>query len=33
MPIARFDYSLGDNDKRNIEFSKRILREVWEGAP
>jgi choline dehydrogenase-like flavoprotein len=32
MRIARFDYSLGDNDKKNIAYAKRILREIWEGA-
>jgi choline dehydrogenase-like flavoprotein len=32
MPIARFDYTLGDNDKKNIEYAGRILEEIWEGA-
>jgi choline dehydrogenase-like flavoprotein len=32
MPIARFDYSLGDNDKKNIAFATNILEEIWEGA-
>jgi choline dehydrogenase-like flavoprotein len=32
MPIARFDHSLGDNDKKNIAYAKRILREIWDGA-
>jgi choline dehydrogenase-like flavoprotein len=32
MPIARFDYELGDNDRKNIEFGKRVLHEIWEGA-
>src|SRR5213075_2547437 len=25
VPIARFDYSLGDNDEKNIAYAKRIL--------
>jgi len=32
MPVARFDYSLGENDKKNIAFGTRILEEIWEGA-
>jgi choline dehydrogenase-like flavoprotein len=32
MPIARFDYTLGDNDRKNIEFAGRILEDIWEGA-
>ena len=32
MPIARFDYTLGANDNRNIEYSARILEEIWDGA-
>jgi choline dehydrogenase-like flavoprotein len=32
MPVARFDYSLGENDKRNIAYASRILEEIWEGA-
>jgi choline dehydrogenase-like flavoprotein len=32
MPIARFDYTLGDNDRKNIEYAGRILEEIWEGA-
>jgi choline dehydrogenase-like flavoprotein len=32
MPIARFDYTLGANDKRNIEFAGRTLEQIWEGA-
>ena len=32
MPIARFDYTQGDNDKKNIAYASRILEEIWEGA-
>jgi choline dehydrogenase-like flavoprotein len=32
MPIARFDYSLGENDKANIAYATRIMREIWEAA-
>ncbi len=32
MPIARFDYSLGENDRKNIAYAGRILEEIWEGA-
>jgi choline dehydrogenase-like flavoprotein len=32
MPIARFNYTQGDNDKKNIAYASRILEEIWEGA-
>ena len=32
MPIAAFSYSLCDNDKRNIEFATKTMREIWEYA-
>ncbi len=32
MPIARFDYTQGDNDKKNVAYATRILEEIWEGA-
>lgn len=32
MRIARFDYTLTDNDKANIAFSKGVIREIWEAA-
>ncbi|HEY1761542.1 MAG TPA: GMC family oxidoreductase [Acidimicrobiales bacterium] len=32
LPVAEFTHSLGENDKRNIEFSKRILRDILEAA-
>lgn len=32
LPVAAFTHSLGENDKRNIEFSKRILSEILDAA-
>jgi choline dehydrogenase-like flavoprotein len=32
LPIARFDHSLCENDKRNIAFARNVMNEVWEGA-
>jgi choline dehydrogenase-like flavoprotein len=32
MPIARFDYSLSDNDRANVAFATRIIDEIWEEA-
>jgi choline dehydrogenase-like flavoprotein len=32
MPVARFDYTQCDNDRANIAFGKRVLREIWEAA-
>jgi choline dehydrogenase-like flavoprotein len=32
MPIARFDYSLSENDRRNIAFATKTIREIWEAA-
>jgi choline dehydrogenase-like flavoprotein len=32
MPVARFDYSLGDNDKANIAYATKVMQEIWEGA-
>jgi choline dehydrogenase-like flavoprotein len=32
LPVARFDYSLCDNDKRNIAFATKVLEEIWAGA-
>ncbi|HET6690650.1 MAG TPA: GMC family oxidoreductase, partial [Miltoncostaeaceae bacterium] len=28
MPVARFDHSLGDNDRANIDFSTRLLEDI-----
>src|SRR5207248_9343089 len=32
MPIARFDYTLSDNDRANIAFATNVMREIWDGA-
>ena len=32
MPLARFDYTQCDNDRRNIAFAKQTLNEIWESA-
>jgi choline dehydrogenase-like flavoprotein len=32
MPIARFDYTLGENDQKNIDFSKKVLTDIWQAA-
>ena len=32
MPIARFDYSLGENDRANIAFATKTMEEIWHGA-
>jgi choline dehydrogenase-like flavoprotein len=32
MPIARFDYSQCDNDRANIAYAKKTMREIWETA-
>jgi choline dehydrogenase-like flavoprotein len=32
MPLARFDYSLCENDRSNIDYSKQKMREIWEAA-
>ena len=28
MPVARFDYSLGDNDKANMAYSAKVIRDI-----
>ena len=28
MPVARFDYTLCDNDKANMEFSDEVIRDI-----
>jgi choline dehydrogenase-like flavoprotein len=30
--IACFQYSLCDNDRKNIEYATKVMREVWQGA-
>jgi choline dehydrogenase-like flavoprotein len=32
QPVARFDYTLSDNDKRNMEFSTRVITEILQAA-
>jgi hypothetical protein len=32
LPVARYTHSLGENDKANIEFSKRILKDILDAA-
>jgi choline dehydrogenase-like flavoprotein len=32
MPVARFDYSLCENDRRNMEFSRTVIQEIVEQA-
>jgi choline dehydrogenase-like flavoprotein len=32
MPIARFDYTQCENDKKNIDYAKRMMQAVWEYA-
>ena len=32
MPVARVDYTQCDNDRANIAYAKRVLRQIWENA-
>jgi choline dehydrogenase-like flavoprotein len=32
MPIARFDYTQSDNDRKNIQYAKDTLKGIWDGA-
>ena len=32
IPVARYDHSLGDNDKANIQYSTRVIRQILEAA-
>lgn len=32
MPVARMDYTLGENDRKNIDYAKNIMRAIWEHA-
>ncbi len=32
LPVAHFSHSLGDNDRANIDFSKRVLKDILEAA-
>jgi choline dehydrogenase-like flavoprotein len=32
IPVAQLNYSLCDNDRANLAYSKKILAEIWDGA-
>lgn len=32
LPVARMDYSQCENDRANIAYAKKILKDVWEAA-
>jgi choline dehydrogenase-like flavoprotein len=32
LPIARFDYSLCDNDRSNVEYSTRVITDILQAA-
>ena len=32
MPIATFQHSLCENDKKNIEYATKVMNEIWENA-
>jgi choline dehydrogenase-like flavoprotein len=32
QPVARFDYNLGDNDRRNMEYSTKVITEILHAA-
>jgi choline dehydrogenase-like flavoprotein len=32
MPLARFDYTQCENDRRNIAYAKQTLHDIWESA-
>jgi choline dehydrogenase-like flavoprotein len=32
LPVANFSYSLCENDKKNVEFAKKTMNEVWRHA-
>jgi choline dehydrogenase-like flavoprotein len=32
LPVARMDYTQGDNDRANIAYGKRVLERIWEAA-
>jgi choline dehydrogenase-like flavoprotein len=32
LPVARFDYSLGDNDKANMAYSGRVIKDLLHAA-
>jgi choline dehydrogenase-like flavoprotein len=32
LPVARMDYSQGDNDRRNIAFAKQTLKDIFDAS-
>ncbi len=32
LPVARFDYTLGDNDKANMAYSSRVIKDLLHAA-
>jgi choline dehydrogenase-like flavoprotein len=32
LPVARFDYSLGDNDKANMSYSAKVIKDLLHAA-
>jgi len=32
LPVARMDYSQCENDRANIAYAKKVLKDVWEAA-
>jgi choline dehydrogenase-like flavoprotein len=32
MPVARFDFSMCENDRANVAYGKRVLERIWECA-
>jgi choline dehydrogenase-like flavoprotein len=32
IPVAQMNYSLGENDKKNIAYADRTLKEIWKQA-
>jgi choline dehydrogenase-like flavoprotein len=32
MPVARFDYGLCENDRKNVDYATKVMDEIWDGA-
>lgn len=32
VPVACFSHSLGENDRANIAYATKVMKEIWEGA-
>ncbi len=32
LAVARLDYTESDNDKANVAYSKKVMRDIWEAA-